>query len=141
MSDGTNWRDKRREALAAQAAALERQRDAETAQARRLIADFVTAMTSRGLAPHPLRARSSAGGTYRTGLTGWYLRRNHALAVGADGEFYVLDVPARLGGRLRGVTVDPSDPPLHVGRGARDGESMPLGDLLRQRLDAGPDFP
>ncbi|TDD98232.1 hypothetical protein [Jiangella asiatica] len=141
MSDGTSWRDERREALAAQAAALERQRAAEIARARRLLTDFATAMTERGLAPHALRARSAGGATYRTGLIGWYIRRNHALAVGMDGEFYVLDVPARLGGRLRGVTVEPSDPPLQVGRGARDGESMPLDELLRQRLDAGSDFP
>jgi len=41
------------------------------------------------------------------------------------------------GARLRGVTVEPQDPPLQVGRGARDGESIDLDALLARRLDAG----
>ena len=34
----------------------------------------------------------------------------------------------------------PSDPPLAVGVGARDGESMPLKELLRLRLEAGDEW-
>jgi hypothetical protein len=43
--------------------------------------------------------------------------------------------------RLRGVTIAPSEPPLVVGVGGRDGESMPLQQLLDLRLAAGDDWP
>jgi len=38
------------------------------------------------------------------------------------------------------VTIAPSPPPLAVGRGARDGESMSLKELLDRRLAAGLEF-
>jgi hypothetical protein len=60
--------------------------------------------------------------------------------VGEDGSFYILSVPGGLRARFTGVTVPPSDPPLVVGAGGRDGESIPLPDLLRLRLDAGDDW-
>ena len=72
--------------------------------------------------------------TYRTERTGWYVRQNRSLAIGADGGFYVLDVPASVKSRMFGATVVPSDPPLVVGRGARDGESIDLAELLRRAL-------
>jgi hypothetical protein len=53
----------------------------------------------------------------------------------------VLTVPASLRARVTGVVVQPQDPRLIVGEGGRDGESMPLAALLRQRLDAGDDWP
>jgi hypothetical protein len=62
------------------------------------------------------------------------------LAIGDDGQFYVLIVPGGLTARLRGVDVVPSPPPLAVGRGARDGESMSLQELLTWRLAQGNDF-
>ena len=40
---------------------------------------------------------------------------------------------------LGGEAELPPAPPLRVGVGARDGESIPLARLLRQRLDAGDD--
>lgn len=145
MSDETRrgevWRDQRREAFEAHAAALARRKAAETDRARAIIADFVARMSARSVPAHPLRARVAGGrGTYRTGLTGWYVRRNHALGVGVDGEFYILDVPPSLRARFFGADVEPSDPPLVVGEGARDGESIPLDELLEQRLAAGADF-
>ena len=70
----------------------------------------------------------------------WYLRRNGSLGVDEDGEFYILSAPTSLAARLRGTTVAPSDPPLVAGVGGRDGESMPLRDLLRLRLEAGSDW-
>ncbi|MBE9937819.1 hypothetical protein G8C60_01520, partial [Cellulosimicrobium cellulans] len=66
---------------------------------------------------------------------GWYLRRNHSVAVGEDGEFYVLSVPGGVRARLRGVAVEPSDPPLVLGKGGRDGESIDLADALALVLD------
>lgn len=141
MDAEPSWREQRREAFRAHSEALARQKEAETERARGIVADFVAGMTERGVPPHPLRARSAGGGTYRTALTGWYIRRNHSLAVDPAGRFYILDVPSGLGHRVFGAHVEPSDPPLHVGVGARDGESMPLEALLQLRLGAGADWP
>lgn len=133
----TSWREERRQAAAEHAAALERKKAAETAQARALLTDFIATLTERGVPPEPLRAQVvGSNASYRTNLTGWYLRRNRSLAVDVDGNFYILGVPASLKGRVAGVQVQPSDPPLVVGQGARDGESMPLAELLRLRLES-----
>jgi hypothetical protein len=132
----TSWRDERRQAAAEHAAALQRKKDSESAQARALLADFIATLKQRGVAPEPLRAQVvGSSASYRTDLTGWYLRRNRSLAVDVDGNFYILGVPASLKSRVAGVHVVPSDPPLVVGQGARDGESIPLAELLRLRLD------
>ena len=130
----------RREAAEEHARALERQRAAETAQARVLIADFARQAHERGLRPSPLKARAQNGRSYyRTRLTGWYLRHDHSLAVGVDGQFYILTVPPSLRSHVTGADVPPADPPLVVGAGGRDGESIPLPQLLQLRLDAGND--
>jgi hypothetical protein len=81
-----------------------------------------------------------SGTSYWTGITGWYLRRNRSLGADADGNYYILGTPASLRARLLGVRISPSDPPLTVGLGARDGESMPLEQLLRLRLEEGDDW-
>ena len=92
--------------------------------------------------PQPLRAPVVGSGTsYRTGITGWYLRRNRSIGLDADGNYYILGTPASLKARLLGLRILPSDPPLIVGVGARDGESIALVDLLRLRLEAGDDWP
>jgi hypothetical protein len=62
------------------------------------------------------------------------------LAIGEDGEFYVLITPGGAMDRLRGVVLEPSQPRLAIGRGARDGESMSLQELLQRRLAAGNAF-
>ncbi|HYN95712.1 MAG TPA: hypothetical protein VES42_17855, partial [Pilimelia sp.] len=112
------------------------------AQGRELVAEFVQAARERGLRDTALTARAYTGaGGYRTGLRGWYLRRDRSVAVGTDGGFYILTVPASLRARLTGARVAASDPPLVVGQGGRDGESMPLRELLRQRLAAGDEWP
>jgi hypothetical protein len=137
VGDQASWREERREAAAAQAAALERRKAGESAQARELLVGFVQEMRARGVEPEPLRAQVvGSGASYRTGVVGWYLRRNRSLGVDADANFYILGVPASLKARLAGVTLLPSDPPLVVGQGARDGESMPLKELLRLRLES-----
>jgi hypothetical protein len=73
--------------------------------------------------------------SYRTGLVGWYLRRDRSLGVDRSGAFYHLDAPMRISSLLLGVRLTPTDPPLRVGVGARDGESLPLRELLRLRLE------
>ena len=135
MDDQSSWRDQRREAAASQAAALERKRASESAQARELLADFIAKLRAAGVEPQPLRAPVVGSGTsYRTGITGWYLRRNKSLGLDTDGNFYILGTQPSLKSRLFGVPVIPSDPPLIIGQGARDGESLPLKQLLQNRL-------
>ncbi|MEV8376117.1 hypothetical protein AB0P21_25480 [Kribbella sp. NPDC056861] len=139
MENEASWRDRRRDASIEQAAALTRRRAAETAKARGLLADFRAELTARGIEPGPLRAQVvGSGASYRTGLTGWYLKRNRSLGLDVEGNFYILGTPASLKARLFGVKLLPSDPPLNVGQGARDGESLPLAELLQNRLDEAP---
>ncbi|NIZ92124.1 hypothetical protein [Kineococcus rubinsiae] len=132
-ADGEVWRRRRREAADAHAAAADRARRRDVAQARELLDGFVAEVRRRGIEPEPLLA-SAQGRRYRTGLTGWYLRRDGSLGVDVDGAFYLLGVPRSLAGLLRGVRLEPADPPLQVGRGARDGEAIDLSDLLARRL-------
>ena len=132
-----DWAARRRDAATEHAARLDRVRAAESEQARALLADFVRAARERGLPTVPLRARSMNGRSlYRTGLVGWYLKRNGSIAVDVNGDYYVMSAPATVTGKLLGVTLTPGDPPLVVGLGGRDGESMPLADLLALRLEA-----
>ncbi|GAA0293958.1 hypothetical protein [Kineococcus aurantiacus] len=112
----------------------ERSRAAETARARELLRGFAADLLRRGRVPGPLRARAGAA-RYRTDVVGWYLRADGSLGVGPAGEYYVLDVAPSLAGRFRGVHVDPAEPPLQIGRGARDGESVELVELLRRRRE------
>jgi hypothetical protein len=113
----------------------------ESAKAQVLIDRFVAQATEAGLATEELTARPWSGrGRYRTGLVGWYLRRNRSVGVGTDGGFYVLVVPPVRWGRWRTVAVRATPPPLEVGKGAGDGETFALGELLDMRLqwsDAG----
>jgi hypothetical protein len=135
MDNPQSWREARREAAAAQAAALQHRKDNETAQARKLLAEFVARMQALGIDPQPLRAPVvGSGASYRTDVTGWYLRRNQSLGVDAEGNFYILGMQSSVKARLLGVQVLPSDPPIIIGLGARDGESLPLKQLLELRL-------
>ncbi|GLY31920.1 hypothetical protein [Kineosporia sp. NBRC 101731] len=136
-----DWPSRRREAFEAHDRARQRAEQAEAEQARQIVADFVTRARALGLPTQPLRARAYSGSaTYRTGLIGWYLQPSGSLAIDQEGGFYTLIAPAGLIARLRGVHLAPGDPPLAVGRGARDGESMSLRELLDRRLAAGRDF-
>lgn len=138
MPDRQEWRDRRREAASAHADALVRRQADESARARTMLADFVTRARAQALEPVPLRARSYDGRhRYRTDVTGWYLKLNETVAVGTDGQFYVLSVPSSLRALLRGATLDPSDPPLVLGKGGRDGESIDLADAIALVLARG----
>ena len=136
-----SWQEQRRTAAADLASAAELRRIADAEKAGAMLREFAVQARARGIAQTELRARSDGGrGSYRTGLQGWYLRRNRSLGVDSDGAFYILSVPGGLAGLLRGVRVPPADPPLVIGAGGRDGESIPLPDLLRLRLEAGDDW-
>lgn len=110
---------------------------AEAVRAQQLIDAFVAEATRRGIAPEPLRAMLMSGPTVRTDQHGWYLRRDHSIAIGTDGGYYVLTVPGGAMARFTGVKLAPTPPPLVVGRGGRDGETGDLAEFLAWRLDAG----
>ncbi|WP_199736948.1 MULTISPECIES: hypothetical protein [Micromonospora] len=140
-NDGAGWRERQAHAVRAHAAADARQRAAEEAEAAALVRRFAAEATRRGLRTERLRAAAYDGRSrYRTHLTGWYLDRARSRAVDPEGRFYLLTVPASLRLRLFGARPEPSAPPLVVGRGGRDGESLPLATLLSLRLEAGDDW-
>jgi len=123
---------------AARRAELAAARDqAESREAQGMIDGFVAEAKARGLAPEPLRATLFDGHAVRTDKNGWYLRKNKSVAIGEDGAYYVLTVPGGLRERLSGVRLQPSPPPLEVGRGGRDGETGDLAEFLRKRLEQG----
>jgi len=132
--------DERAQDAFALAARLDKVRDSESAKASVLIEAFAREALAAGVLPERLTARAYAGrATLRTNVSGWYIKRDHSVAVGTDGKFYLLHAPGGLRERLTGVTLEPSPPPLELGRGARDGESMPLAESLQKRLDAAND--
>jgi hypothetical protein len=129
------WGRRRREAAEDRAELLERRRRAEHARAAEMLRTFVAAAGRAGLVPERLRVQSYEGrGTARTGLTGWYLRGDRTVAVGTDGRFYVLTARLSALDRLRGATVAPADPPLVLGAGGKDGDSLALAAALTRLL-------
>jgi hypothetical protein len=137
-----SWAEQRRHAANEHAASQQRKKDAESQQARAIVAAFVAEAQALGIPPEPLTASPYTGrGRYRTNRTGWYIRQNRSLAIGTDGEYYILTVPASLRARLSGASLPAVEPPLVTGAGGRDGESIPLDTLLRMRLEAGNSFP
>ncbi|MFN3865942.1 MAG: hypothetical protein ACK4MD_04420 [Demequina sp.] len=123
------------------AEALARKRAGETRRAAVMVRQFANDATAAGITPMRLTARTYDGASrLRTQVEGWYLKKDMSVAVGTDGEFYVMSAPRSLRGMVRGVTLEPGEPPLELGKGARDGESMPLVDALAKRLAAGNDW-
>jgi len=130
-----DWAAQRRRAVEAHARAQEAKAAREAERAGELIAAFVRDAADRGIAPTVLTAPAHRGKVrYRTGLRGWYLDRGQTLAVDTDGRFYILPVPNSARARVTGVRLEPRPAPLVIGRGGRDGESIPLSVLLRKRL-------
>ncbi|MDN4479109.1 hypothetical protein [Demequina lignilytica] len=131
-----------RDARLRMADALERRRQHEAREAGALVARFAEQAVEAGIPAERLTARAYSGSTrFRTQVEGWYLKRDRSVAVGTDGLFYVLAAHGGLAERFRGVTLSASDAPLELGRGARDGESMPLAEALAARLEAGAAWP
>ena len=133
--DSAKRRAERAEGADYHVQAQRRRSEQESAKAQVLIDGFVAQASQAGLATEELTARPwSGGGRYRTGVVGWYLRRDRSIGVGLDGSYYVLVVAPQRFGRWRTVPIDPTPPPLQVGQGARDGESVALEALLEMRL-------
>jgi hypothetical protein len=142
MDERAAWNEQRRRAIDKHSAALAADRAAEARRAADLLSSFVRRAAELGLPPHPLSARSFDGhATYRTKSRGWYLKSNRSVAVGEHGEYYVLSVPSSLRARFAGADLTPSTPRLIVGAGGGDGETIPLAELLDQRLEAGVCWP
>ena len=71
--------------------------EAEARQTAPMVTAAAEAMRSAGVRPTRLRALLySGGGSVRTDVVGWYVRRNHWAAVGTDGRWYVLVVAPSL---------------------------------------------
>ncbi len=136
MAEDAAHRRAERAARASSHVEAQRRRDEqESATAQVLVDRFVADATQAGLPTEELTARPWSGrGRYRTGVVGWYVRRDHSIGVSVDGGYYLLAVPPVRLGRWRTVPVEPTPPPLEVGRGARDGEAITLDDLLQRRL-------
>lgn len=133
--DATRRRAERAERAEYHVEAQRRHSEQESAKAQVLVDRFVERAQQAGLAPEELTARPwSGGGRYRTGVVGWYLKPDRSIGVGVDGSYYVLVVAPVRFGRWRRVALEATPPPLQVGRGARDGESVALEELLEMRL-------
>jgi hypothetical protein len=116
-------------------AAQRRQREREAVQAQALIDAFIERARGSGLPPEELTARPWSGNAkYRTGVMGWFLRRDKSIGIDTEGRFYVLVVPPQRFGRWRTVSIEPTAPLLQPGRGAGDGETASLETLLQLRL-------
>jgi hypothetical protein len=134
--DAAHWRAEQAERANYHVQANRRRSEEEAAKAQLMIDRFVERATQAGLPTEELTARPWSGsGRYRTGVEGWFLRRNGSVGVGTDGQFYVLNVPPVTFGRWRHVRIEPSPPPLIVGKGGGDGETFALDELLEKRLN------
>ena len=129
------WIRHRQEVFAAKEEALHAAREDEHRRATATIREAIDRFRKAGIAPVPLRARPYSGsGSIRTELQGWYLKTDRSIAVDTEARYYVMRVDGGVRARLRGATPEPSLAPLVVGRGARDGESFDLDELLHRRL-------
>ena len=127
--------EERAEAADYHVAADQRRRERESVRAQVLVDEFVARATAARFPTQELMARPWSGrGRYRTGVEGWYLRRDESIGIGTDGSYYVLVVPQERFGRWRTVALEPTPPPLQVGAGGRDGESATLAELIALRL-------
>jgi len=106
----------------------------ESEQAQKLVDGFVEQARAAGLPTTELKARTLDGVTVKTNIRGWYIRNDHSVAVGEDGHYYQLTVAAGFMARVRGVRLEPSPPPLVVGRGGKEGETGDLKDFLSRAL-------
>ena len=133
----SEWAQRRRAAADIHAQRLQAAKDRETRQAQRLIDEFIVAARERGLPTERLRVRSRSGrGSANTKLRGWYLRTDGASGLDTAGRFYVLTADLSLRERLFGFVPTPSAPPLVLGAGGKDGESLDLAIALQRALDS-----
>lgn len=112
-------------------------RRTEAVAAQKVIDEFMVQARRLGIDPVPLEATLMNGRTAKTDKRGWYVNNRRSLAVGENGEYYVLVVPSTKWARFTGIKLEASDPSLEVSRGGRDGESGPLVEFLDRVLARG----
>lgn len=131
----SDWVAHRTEAARVQAERLAERQGAVHAKAESLIAQFMPVVSARGPKPTPLMVQGYGGrGQARTNIQGWYLRNDRTAALGTDGKFYVLIAPLSTMDRIRGVHPQPSRPPLILGEGGKDGDTIELSEALDRLL-------
>lgn len=135
MPPNKDWAAQRSTAAAEHLARLEARQDAEHRQAEAHLASFAAAARKRGLEAERLKVRGYVGSrSARTPRWGWYLRKDKKAGIDIDGNFYHLVGPLGVRDMLQGVTPAPSRPPLVLGVGGRDGDSVALADALDRLL-------
>lgn len=114
---------------------LRRAVEGETAatHAPELIAEFIAAANRSGATPEPLRAQLTEGGTARTDKRGWYIKVDHSVAIGDDGQYYRLTVAGGMKERVSGVRLQPSTPDIWLGEHS-DAQQGELADFLTRAL-------
>lgn len=136
QGDQQDWTRHRQEVFAVKERALHAARQAEHEKATAIIREAIEQFRAAGIDPIALRAKPYTGsGSIRTTLEGWYLKQDKSLAVDAEGRYYVMRVEGGLRARLQGSSPESTLAPLVVGRGARDGDTFNLEELLRMRLE------
>lgn len=129
-----DWASGRREAAAELQRRLKARKHQEAVKAQEIIDAFLATAPERAVAPEPLMVKGRSGGRAKTTLRGWYLKTDNSVAVATDGHFYVLTADLGLKERLRGYTPRPTPPPLIVGEGGGDGETIDMSDALARHL-------
>lgn len=126
-----SWSEQRRKNAEIKARQLEEAQAAESRIAAAHLQQFVRAANAEGVAPTRLETRSGDGKRKaKTDLEGWYVKADKSMAVDKDGKFYLLTGPVSLKDMLVGTRPKPSEPPLILGKGGRDGEQIDLVDAL-----------
>lgn len=131
----SDWTERRREAAEEHADRLRRRQEAESARAQAMLDEF-TAAALRAELPTTRLVVTGYGGRGRatSDIEGWYVRGDQSMGVGTDGKLYVLSAPLGVLDRLRGIHLTPIAPPLVLGAGGRDGDSIDLADALERVL-------
>lgn len=107
----------------------------EARRAQKLIDSFTAAALAASLPTTRLRVRGYGGrGTASSNISGWYIRHDQSMGIGTDSRLYRLALPLSMLDRIRGVELQPMDPPMVLGAGGRDGDSIDLVDALQRLL-------
>lgn len=134
MTAANDWASQRTEAAREQERRLRERQEVEHARARAILAKFTPVALER-LPPERLVVKGYGGrGSARSDVEGWYLRLDKTIGLGTDGQFYVLTAPLSALDRIRGVRLQPTPPPLVIGAGGKDGDSIELVAALDRLL-------
>jgi len=131
----SDWIAQRTEAARVQAERLAQRQSAVHDKAEAQIAKFLPVVLAHGPAPVPLVVTGYGGrGQAKTNLKGWYLRNDRTAGLSTEGKFYVLTAPLSPLERLRGIKIQPTRPPLILGEGGKDGDTIELSEALERVL-------